>query len=48
MSDDGKDEPPPVEGLPPWFPMVEDGYEMVAGGAGRHLTRVLLAKASHW
>jgi restriction system protein len=29
MSDDRKDAPPPVEGLPPGFPMVEDGYEMV-------------------
>src|SRR6516165_4394927 len=35
MSDDGKDEPPPVEGLPPYFRMVEDGYELVKHFASR-------------
>ena len=35
MSDDRKDEPPPIEGLPPYFPMVEDGYELVKSFASR-------------
>jgi hypothetical protein len=29
MSDDRKDGPPPAEGLPPFFPMVEDGSAMI-------------------
>ena len=29
MSDDGKDGPPLAEGLPPFFPMVEDGSAMI-------------------
>ena len=30
MSDDRKDGPPPAEGLPPFFPMVEDGFAMIS------------------
>ncbi|MDQ6702830.1 MAG: hypothetical protein M3Z96_06840 [Pseudomonadota bacterium] len=29
MSDDRKDGPPPAEGLPPFFPIVEDGSAMI-------------------
>jgi restriction system protein len=35
MSDDRKDGPPPAEGLPPFFPMVEDGSAMIRNFASQ-------------
>jgi restriction system protein len=45
MSDDRKDGPPPAEGLPPFFPMVEDGSTMIRNFAS-HISKAHAAVLS--
>ena len=48
MSDDRKDEPPPIEGLPRFFPLVEDGSAMIRSFAhqGRRAHTAALASTT--